>query len=198
MENSVVTIQRILVAAYEECCPLKTADQRCRIPYWDFQLGKLRKTARRSWNRRQSDPNAYHLAVKAYGKALRAIKRTFWRTFCGEVDCIIPSARLHRVLSKDVRYQMGALRLLLGDFTSSNEEAAKYLLMTHFPGCQLIEEHHSRGQRFQEPTQKDWYLALEVVSKDKGDGHLMVLVPLRRREGMEYFLACCSMGLKLS
>jgi hypothetical protein len=95
------------------------------------------------------------------------------------VDCIIPSARLHRVLSKDVCYQTGALRFLSGDFTSLDEEAAEHLLMTHFLGCQLIEEHHSRGRNFQEPTQKDWYLALEVVSKDKGDGLLMVLVPLR-------------------
>jgi hypothetical protein len=29
-------------------------------------------------------------------------KRTSWRTFCGEVDGIIPSVRLHRVFSKDV------------------------------------------------------------------------------------------------
>jgi hypothetical protein len=126
IENSVVTIQRSLVATDQECCLLKTADQGCRTPYWDFQLGKLRKTARRSWNRRQSDPNAYHLAVKAYGKAVRAAKRTSWRTFCGEVDCIIPSATLHSVLSKNVSYQMGALRLPSGDFRSSDELAKSF------------------------------------------------------------------------
>jgi hypothetical protein len=65
---------------------------------------------------------------------------TSWRTFCSDVDGIILSTRLHRVLSKDVKYQM---RAPSGDFTSSNGEAAKHLLMTHFPGCQPIEEHHS-------------------------------------------------------
>jgi hypothetical protein len=54
------------------------------------------------------------------------------------VDGITPSARLHRVLSKDVGYQVGALRLPSGDFTSSDGEAAQHLLMIHFPGCQPI------------------------------------------------------------
>jgi hypothetical protein len=53
IENSVVTIQRSLVAAYEKSCALKTADQGCRTPYWDSQLGKLRKAGvvltLRSW-----------------------------------------------------------------------------------------------------------------------------------------------------
>jgi hypothetical protein len=89
-ENSVVTVERSLVAAFEESCPLNTADQGCRTPYWGSQLGKLRKAARRSWNRRQSDPNAYHWAVKAYDKALRAAEKTSWMTFCGDdsPDCI--------------------------------------------------------------------------------------------------------------
>jgi hypothetical protein len=65
-------------------------------------------------------------------------KKTSKRTFCGEVDGIIPSARLHRVLSKDVSYQVGVVRLRLVDFTSSDAETAKYLLMTHFLGCQPI------------------------------------------------------------
>jgi hypothetical protein len=60
------------------------------------------------------------------------------------VDGIIPSARLHRVLSKDVNYQVGALPS--GDFTSSDGEAAQLLLMTHLPGFEPIEEHHSSGR----------------------------------------------------
>jgi hypothetical protein len=48
------------------------------------------------------------LAVKAYDKASRAAKRTYWSYF-----------------------------------TSSDGEAAKHLLMTHFPGFQPIEKHQS-------------------------------------------------------
>jgi hypothetical protein len=62
---------------------------------------------------------------------------------------------------------MGALRLPSGYFTSSDGEAAKHLLITHFSGCQPIEEHHSSGRVLQERIQEDWDLASEVVSEDK-------------------------------
>jgi hypothetical protein len=99
--------------------------------------------------------NAYHMAVKAYDKALRAAKRNSWRTFVGEVDGILYHPPDCIVLSKDVSYQVGALRLPSGDFTSSDEDTAQHLLMTHFPGCQPIEEHHSSRRVLQEPTQKN-------------------------------------------
>jgi hypothetical protein len=86
----------------------------------------------------------------------------------------------------------------LSDFTSSGGEAAKHLLMTHFPGYQPIEEHHSPRQVLQEPAQEDWDLASEVFNEDKVRWALMGLVPLRQQERMEYFRACCNMGLKLS
>jgi hypothetical protein len=83
--------------------------------------------------------------------------------------------------------QVGTLRLPSGDLTSSDGEAAQHLLMTHFLGCQLTQEHHSSGWILQELAQEDWAYGL-----------LVVLVPLRRWERMEYFLACGNMGLKLS
>jgi hypothetical protein len=78
----------------------------------------------------------------------------------------------------------GALRLSSGDFTSLDGEAAKHLLMIHFPGCQPIEEHHSLERVLQEPTQEDWDLASEVVSEKNKvrraiDASTMVLAPLR-------------------
>jgi hypothetical protein len=107
------------------------------------------------------------LAVKTYDKALRAAKRKSWRTFCGEVDGIIPSASLHRVLSKDVSYQVGALRLRSGDFTISDGEAAQHLLMTHFLGCQPIVQPNSSVRVLQAPAQEEWDFASEVANEDK-------------------------------
>jgi hypothetical protein len=45
-----------------------------------------------------------------------------------------------------------AVRLPSGEFTSSDGEAAQHLLMTHFQGCQPIEEHHNSGRVLQEPA----------------------------------------------
>jgi hypothetical protein len=112
----------------------KTADQGSRTPYWDFKLGKT-----------LLEQMYIIQLLKPMTKVLRGANRASWKTFCGEVDGIIPFARLHRVLSKDVSNQMGALRLPSGYFTSLDGEAAKHLLMTHFPGRQPIEEHHRTG-----------------------------------------------------
>jgi hypothetical protein len=80
------------------------------------------------------------------------------------VDGTIPSARLHRVLSKDVSYQVGHLDFPRA-FTSSDGEAAQHLLMTHFPGCQPIEEHYSSGRVLQKPAKEDWDLTSEARTR---------------------------------
>jgi hypothetical protein len=56
--------------------------------------------------------------------------------FCGRVDGIQPSARLHRILSKDDDYKMGVFQHPSGAFNSTNQEVALHLHETHFPGCQ--------------------------------------------------------------
>jgi hypothetical protein len=80
-------------------------------PYWSSELGNLRKRARKAWNYRLTDPDAYKNAIKEYAKTLRKKKRSSWKDFYGEVDGIQPSARLHRILSKDDDYKMGAFEL---------------------------------------------------------------------------------------
>jgi hypothetical protein len=87
---------------------------------------------------------------------------------------------------------VGALRLLTGDLTSSDGEAAQHLLMTHFPGCQPIEEHHSSGRVLQEPTQQ---AAFKAAGEDG-------IVPGLRQHGIDIiighitkkFAACLANG----
>jgi hypothetical protein len=45
--------------------------------------GSLRKRARKAWNYRFTDPNAYKNAIKEYAKALRLKKQSSWKNFCG-------------------------------------------------------------------------------------------------------------------
>jgi hypothetical protein len=42
--------------------------------YWSSELGNLRNRARKAWNHRLTDPNAYKNAIKEYKKALRSKK----------------------------------------------------------------------------------------------------------------------------
>jgi hypothetical protein len=76
----------------------------------------------------------------------------------------VPSARLHRVPSKDISYQLRAHRLLSGDIISSEEDAAKHLLLIN---CQPIGDQQNSERVWYDPAQEDWDLALKVVSESK-------------------------------
>jgi hypothetical protein len=59
IENSVNVLQSKIIAAYEKSCPLKRARLNQSTPYWSSDLKRLRKVARRAWNNRSSNPEAY-------------------------------------------------------------------------------------------------------------------------------------------
>jgi hypothetical protein len=85
---------------------------------------------------------------------------------CGEDDGIQSSTRLHRILSKDNDYKMGAFRLPSRVFTSTDQEVAEHLLETHFPGCQPISEPQSKSQPIT-PSTEDWLVASSVITEEK-------------------------------
>jgi hypothetical protein len=166
IDECAAKIQSSIIKAYEKSCPLKTASGVQNTPYWSSELGNLRKTARKAWNHRLTDPEAYKNAIKEYTKALRSKKRPPWKDFCGKVDGKEPSARLHRILSKDDDYKMGAFRLPSGAFTSTDQEVAEHLLETHFPGCQPISGPQSQSQPIT-PSTEDWLIASSVITEEK-------------------------------
>jgi ribonuclease HI len=167
IEDNVKRLQDGIILAYEASCPIRTVKPGQKTPYWSSDLAKLRKRARRAWNHRVSDPEAYKTAVSDYGKALRRDKRASWRQFCGEVDGIKPAARLHKILSKDESYQIGNLRLPSGIMTESDQAVADHLLETHFPGCESVSEDSSSEEPFISSTMDDWLEASKIVSEEK-------------------------------
>jgi hypothetical protein len=62
IENSVNVLQSKIIAAYE------IMNQ--STPYWSSVLVGLRQVARRAWNNRSSNPQAYRKAPKEYARAL--------------------------------------------------------------------------------------------------------------------------------
>jgi hypothetical protein len=99
-------LQSKIIAAYEKAYPLRKARLNQSTPYWSSDLVGLRKVARRAWNNRFSNPEAYHKALKEYDRAFKWKQRTSWREFCSSVEGMKPIARLHKILAKD-----GGLRL---------------------------------------------------------------------------------------
>ncbi len=100
-----------------------------------------RKTSRRLYNRAQrtkspDDWSNYRLTLKEYKKSIQVAKRQSCFTFCGEVEGIMETAWLHKLLSKD-----GSIRPFLkapDEYTSSEKETVLLLLSTHFPGSSVI------------------------------------------------------------
>jgi hypothetical protein len=71
IDECAAKIQSSIIKAYEKSCPLKTAFGVPNTAYWSSELGNLRKRARKAWNYRLTDPDAYRNAIKEYIKAQR-------------------------------------------------------------------------------------------------------------------------------
>jgi hypothetical protein len=74
IDECAAKIESSIIKAYEKSCPFKTASGVQNTPYWSSELGNLRKRARKAWNHRLTDPEAYKNAIKEYTKALRSKK----------------------------------------------------------------------------------------------------------------------------
>lgn len=57
-----------------------------------------------------------------------------WRKFCGMVEGVSASARMHKILSKDRSDQVSSLRLPNGEYTQDESELLDNLFLFLFPG----------------------------------------------------------------
>jgi hypothetical protein len=53
--------------------------------------------------------NLYREALRNYRKEARKASKNVWRAFCGSIDDLPRSARLHRALSRDPKIKLGSL-----------------------------------------------------------------------------------------
>ena len=162
IETNVTLLQNKIIAAYESSCPLRTVKPGQNTPYWSSDLAKLRKKARKAWNDRVRDLEAYKTAMSEYSKSLRKAERASFKKFSSEVDGVKPAARLQKILSKDNSYQIGNFRLPSGEFTKSDQEVADHLLETHFPGCEpALDENPSSLEPIEPPTRGELARSIE-------------------------------------
>ena len=63
-----------------------------------------------------------------------------WRTFCGCINDLPRSARLHKVLSRHPKVKLGSLVAPSGRHTQSEGETLELLLTTHFPNSGFTQE----------------------------------------------------------
>ncbi|XP_036325021.1 uncharacterized protein LOC118738204 [Rhagoletis pomonella] len=103
LEDEARKFQDVLKQGFEESCPLRTKKSQRDVPWWSDSLGKLRKRARKLFNRAKStgDWTAYKSALTAYNCELRRSKRATWREHCGSISSLPEVHRLQKALKLD-------------------------------------------------------------------------------------------------
>lgn len=123
--------------AYHSSCPEKKRSTNRNVSWWNEKLRKLRKNARKLFNRakRTADWSSYREALTRYNLEIRKSKRNTWKSVCENIETIPICARLQKVLSKDHSNGLGFLKKENGLFTSSTHETLETLIQAHFPGA---------------------------------------------------------------
>lgn len=122
-----------LVRAYNSSCPLQKQRTTTRCKWWNTQLrkdrAKLRSLSRAERNLETEESRTSRINFqREYKRRIRSSKRDMWRKFCTDVEGVIPSARIHKILSKDPLNGPGNLKNTTGGFTQNDKETLRLLM----------------------------------------------------------------------
>lgn len=136
LEKAADCLTTSIMVAYNESCPIKVRSTSRDVPWWNDRLDKLRRNARKLFNRakRTSNWSQYREALTNYNIEIRRSKRKNWRHMCESIDSTPETARLQKVLSKDHTNGLGTLKKNDGSFTENTQETLELMMETHFPG----------------------------------------------------------------
>jgi hypothetical protein len=134
-------IQQALVTAYEENCPLRPTKKGKKSLKRTPELASLRREVRRLFNRCRADnkSSSWELYRGAQRMYRREVRKASKETFCGSINDLPRSARLHRALSRDPKTKLGSLVAPTGERTQSEGETLDLLLATHFPDSDAVQ-----------------------------------------------------------
>ncbi|XP_059050174.1 uncharacterized protein LOC131845154 [Achroia grisella] len=164
-----------IISAYQNNCPIKTKTAKCKTPWWNKSLEKLRKKTRKLSNRAKKGPfewAQYSKAQTEYYCEIRKAKRASWRAFCEEITQTPQGSRLHKMLAKAPNNQIGLMKRPNGTYTTSEEETLQLLSTTHFPGSVHIsrDKENPPSSHLQKPNHEAWNRAARNFDQNKLDG----------------------------
>ncbi|CAH2002388.1 unnamed protein product [Acanthoscelides obtectus] len=138
IEAAVESLSRDLTAAYEENCPLRKVQGKGKATFWTKDLEDRKRAVHKLLSRvkhRRGSPlwEEYKKALQEYKKEIRRASRESWRHFCQSINDIPATARIHRVLCKDIKQDWGSLHDPSGGNTTSEEDTLRLLMIRTFP-----------------------------------------------------------------
>jgi len=138
-DNLAKAICSAITQAYESSCPLKCYRGKKSAPWWNPELTKLRKNARklqRRMDRVKDDHNLelYRAAMHSYKREIKRAKKESWRSYCQVIEGERPTARFVKMLSLDKMAKLNTLKKQDGTFTQNANETLHTLFDNFFPG----------------------------------------------------------------
>ncbi|KAJ8711943.1 hypothetical protein PYW08_008897 [Mythimna loreyi] len=173
LNNTVTKLTDNIIKAYHTTCPLSSPHTKGKgNSWWNTELGKLRKTIRKQFNRAKNsrlpeDWEQYKETQYKYKKAVRTARNSAWRNFCDSIESNTEAARVRKILSTDQERTLGVLKKPDNSYTQTDHETSKVLLETHFPDCNLLEDRSWASVSEHTPTDLDWSRAHNVVTEDR-------------------------------
>lgn len=167
-EMDVDFVQQSIINSYHQNCPVKTTNQPRLVPWWNNELGRLRKQTRKLFNRakRTGDWSEYKTTLTSYHKAIREAKRDSWREFCGSISDIPSTAKLMKIMAHDNTKHLDTIKLKDGKYSNSGKETLTYMLSVHFPDSKVIHDNDQTvlPPRFKKTNKENWAVANEIVT----------------------------------
>jgi hypothetical protein len=101
-DRSTEHLQRAIISSYYHNCPAKTTCSPGKTPWWNKKLSGLRAKTRKLFNtaKRTGQWDTYKETLTYYNKEIRKAKRASWRGNCQEIDDVLGSAKLMRIMTK--------------------------------------------------------------------------------------------------
>ena len=130
-------IQQALVTAYEENCPFRPNGRKSEVDTGiSVPQKRLDGSSIGAWLTSCTVGKSTK-AQRGYRKEVRKASKETWRTFCGSINDLPRSARLHRTLSRGPKTKFGSLVAPTGEHTQSEGKPLDLLLVTHFPNSDV-------------------------------------------------------------
>ena len=209
LDRAADELTKLIISAYEVSCPLKTRRTKRTVPWWNNQLGKMRKLVRKLANKAKATScpvgkaqfKAEHkTALTEYNKQIRRAKRKSWRSFCEEINDLPTASRVRKILSKDHTNGIGSLKRPDGTFTADGRETVDFLLNTHFPGCRVAENDAETDQTVSVPLDCNgdaWKKSSKIFSNPKIEWSIGKFKPFKSAGPDGLFPALLQKGLDL-
>ncbi|KAJ2939962.1 hypothetical protein O0L34_g6668 [Tuta absoluta] len=140
MEKDTQRLNTALTEAFHKACPLKEICKGKGQTWWNKELRKKRKLARRALRtalKNKEDPagwNKYRSARNDMRNSCRHESKKGWQNFCEEINKTPQAARLMKTLAKDNTCKLGSIRNE-DDLITEPKTVLDIMMKTHFPDC---------------------------------------------------------------